>query len=131
MTKECHIEISGSQNGPVTAGAGRYHEKNGIRYVFFNGMAGEDEISGSVCFDEHRLKYTGHGEAEVQMEFITGTRTSAEYITRYGNIRTEFETISYSMTETEEKICLDIAYSVTIGDGEPDENRVIIKIDII
>ena len=129
MTKDCSIVISGIKNESPLYADGRFHMKDGRRYVFFEQKNDNSDTKCSLKFDEAGLQYSRHGDMDVELVLSEGQKTFAEYATPYGNFRAGFETRSYIFQETDDRIHLEAQYILELDGAGSDENTIFIDIE--
>ena len=128
MTKECSISIQGVEGSEKITAPGRYHEKDGRCYVFFEAQTEDGPEKCSLKFDEASLEYTRSGAIRTGIILKTGEKTFAEYSTPYGSFQARFHTGSIRLLREEGQICLDAEYMLSLNGSGEDPGRVAIEI---
>ena len=124
----CTVRIVGHRDAEDIESTARHHMKDGRHYVFFERMNEGEEEKFSLKFDEHRLEYTRRGLIKSTVILEAGEKTSARYITPYGEFEIGFFTTSYELRKEEGVIRLDAEYDMTLN-GEPHEpGKILIEV---
>lgn len=127
MTKEVLVAISGLQivdadedrdAQPIEIiNPGEYYLKNGKHYIIFDEvMEGfQGVIKNRIKIDEDYLELKKNGVSNVHMVFEKNKKNVTCYDTPYGSIMMGINANRFDLTETEEKISLDVDYTLDIN----------------
>ncbi len=123
MTKEVLISISGLQFSSDSEDAvemitvGNYYLKNEKHYVIY-----DEVMEGFSGITKNTIKFSGdtvdiikNGVTNVHMSFEVHKKNLTYYDTPFGNILIGINTNKIKVNETEDKIQLDIDYSLDIN----------------
>lgn len=118
----------GSEDRMEVVYPGRGYEKDGCEYLFYRETDGEDVTRVSVQLRRDCVKVSKKGAVTVQMTFIPGSLTQAEYRTRYGTFMAETATLRAETVRTAEGTRTDLEYLLTAGGGDPLQNRLTVTV---
>ena len=125
MTKEVLISMSGlqfssdSEDAVEVITVGNYYLKNEKHYVVY-----DEVMEGFSGITKNTIKFSGdtvdiikNGVTNVHMSFEVHKKDLTYYDTPFGNILIGINTNKIKVNETEDKIQLDIDYSLDINYG--------------
>lgn len=137
MTKEVWITIKGIQlSSPeeepvIMTAAGTYHLTNGKHYIHY-----EEDIEGSdvkskntIKISERRIILMKKGIQSAEMIFDLSEPDRAVYETPYGNLSFQTETRNILLNITEDKVEIQMEYSLYTEGEKLSDNRLNIKIE--
>lgn len=128
MTKECSISIQGAEEALRIESLGRYHEKDGRSYVFFEAVTEDGTEKCSLKFDDCSVEYVRKGAIRTGFVLKAGERTDARFETPYGSFSAAFHTGSLSVSRQEDRISLSAEYTLSLNGTGSDPGRVDIEI---
>ena len=134
MEKDITLKIVGTQvaddgtkDSQTTIQKGKYYKKNEKGYVFI-----EDEITSEnsrYVFNHRSIEILRNGDIGGKLIFETGREHKANYRTPYGRMDLIFKTGQYTLTETADNICIEIAYCIYNQNALLSENHTMIIIE--
>lgn len=136
MTREVFVTIKGIQldteEEPVIMTAqGTYHLTNGRHYIHYEeNIEGFDDISkNTIKISEDRIILMKKGAQTAQMIFDLKEADQAMYQTPFGSLSFRTETKSICISETEDKLDIQMEYSLYNEDIKLSDNRLLITVE--
>lgn len=123
MTKEVLVSISGMQFAMSEEGSdiqvvtlGEYYERNNSHFLLYEEVDEEGNTTKNIMkFRPDLLELTKKGAANVHMLFEEGKKNLTNYSTMFGDILIGVDTRKILLAETEEKITVDVEYTLDIN----------------
>ncbi len=127
MTKDVLVAISGLQIAdaaedqdaqPIEViNPGEYYQKNGKHYILFDEvMEGFDGvIKNRIKIDDNYLELKKNGVTNVHMIFEKNKKNITCYDTPYGSIMMGINANQFTLTESEQRLSLEVDYSLDIN----------------
>lgn len=123
MTKEVLVSISGMQFAMSEEGSdiqvvtlGEYYERNNSHFLLYEEVDEEGNTTKNIMkFRPDLLELTKKGAANVHMLFEEGKKNLTNYSTMFGDILIGVDTRKILLAETEEKITIDVEYTLDIN----------------
>lgn len=123
MTKEVLVSISGMQFAVSEEGSdiqvvtlGEYYERNNSHFLLYEEVDEEGNTTKNIMkFRPDLLELTKKGAANVHMLFEEGKKNLTNYSTMFGDILIGVDTRKILLSETEEKITIDVEYTLDIN----------------
>ena len=127
MTEEVLVRVTGIQTAagepqaaeePISiVTPGRFYTEDGNRYVSYEEVYEEAGMSAvnTVKLHPEVLEVNKSGAINVQMVFQESRKNMSMYGTPFGEIEMGISTTSYTMSETENKIDLDVKYALEMN----------------
>ncbi len=127
MTKDVLVAISGLQIADADAdkdaqpieviSPGEYYYKNGKHYILFDElMEGFDGVTKNrIKIDDDYLELKKNGVSNVHMVFEKNKKNVTCYETPFGNLMLGINANKFDLAETEQKISLDVEYTLDIN----------------
>ena len=121
MTKEVLLAITGMQfdmaeeeSNIQTITAAEYYNKNNSRYVIYEEADEESgqKTRGRIKFREDLLEVDKSGYVNVHMLFEENKKSLTNYATPFGNILIGIDTKKITLTESDNKIQIDVDYAL-------------------
>lgn len=121
MTKEVLLAITGMQfdmteeeSNIQTITAAEYYNKNNSRYVIYEEADEESgqKTRGRIKFREDLLEVDKSGFVNVHMLFEENKKSLTNYATPFGNILIGIDTKKITLTESNDKIKIDVDYAL-------------------
>ncbi len=121
MTKEVLLAITGMQfemteeTGTIqTITAAEYYNKNNSRYVIYEEADEEtgQKTRGRIKFREDLVEVDKSGYVNVHMLFEENKKSLTNYATPFGNILIGIDTKKITLTESNDKIQIDVDYAL-------------------
>ena len=121
MTKEVLLAITGmlfdmmEEEGNIqTITAAEYYNKNNSRYVIYEEADEESgqKTRGRIKFKEDLLEVDKSGFVNVHMLFEENKKSLTNYATPFGNILIGIDTKKITLTESNDKIQIDVDYAL-------------------
>lgn len=112
-------ELAGDESITTTA-TGKVYLKNGSRYILYE-TTDENEAGVTV---KYLLKLTGNtlemtknlmGQ-KTKIVYTPGNVTESDYNSPFGTLNLSFDTTSFFITETDEKLELELKYKILMGE---------------
>ena len=124
MTKDVLIKISGMQTtlSPeaekievITSGS--YYKRNNKHYLLYDEIVeNEGEVVKNIAkFNNEEFHISKSGYTNVNMSFEENKRNITNYITPFGSLLVGVDASRISVEESEEKIRVDIDYSLDVN----------------
>ena len=136
MKKEVLVSISGLQyeidkeEAVEVISAGKYYNRNGKHYVLYEEVL-EDFAGTTSCtieISDKKLDIIKRGLNNVHMIFEENTKNTTFYHTPYGDLMVGIYTTLIKLKEEEDKIVVDIEYSLDINYAQVSDCQIQIKI---
>lgn len=123
MTKEVLVSITGMQFAMSEEGSdiqvvtlGEYYERNNSHFLLYEEVDEEGNTTKNIMkFRPDLLELTKKGAANVHMLFEEGKKNLTNYSTMFGDILIGIDTRKILLAETEEKITIDVEYTLDIN----------------
>lgn len=123
MTKEVLVSITGMQFAMSDEGSdiqvvtlGEYYERNNSHFLLYEEVDEEGNTTKNIMkFRPDLLELTKKGAANVHMLFEEGKKNLTNYSTMFGDILIGIDTRKILLAETEEKITIDVEYTLDIN----------------
>lgn len=135
MTKEVDIRIKGQQLGEeedpvIMTASGTYHLTNGNHYIHYvEEVEGSDDISkNTIKISSKRVILLKKGVQNSQMIFDLQEEDQAIYQTSYGRLTMETDTRMIKLQETQDRIEVQMEYSLFADGSKLSDNRLSIVI---
>lgn len=136
MKKEVLVSISGLQyeidkdEAVEVISAGKYYKRNGKHYVLYEELL--EDVSGitscTIEISEKKLDIIKRGLNNVHMIFEENSKNTTFYHTPYGDLMVGIYTTLMKLKEEEDKIVVDIEYSLDINYTQVSDCQIQIKI---
>ncbi len=123
MTKNCRIRIEGADE-EILLSEGRFHEKDGRCYVFFEVQTENGSEKCSLKYDTDSLEYNRKGAMSVSVSLKSGQKTQLSCTTPYGGFTGELQTKQLLITEEPETIRIHAEYLRSLDGGEAESCRI-------
>ena len=136
MKKEVLVSISGLQyeidkeEAVEVISAGKYYNRNGKHYVLYEEVL-EDFAGTTSCtieISDKKLDIIKRGLNNVHMIFEENTKNTTFYHTPYGDLLVGIYTTLIRVKEEEDKMVVDIEYSLDINYTQVSDCQIQIKI---
>ena len=125
MEKEVIVKVIGSgelSDGDqvVTEARGRYYEKDGKTYIFYD-LPDENDHSVVV---KHKVLLAGNsmkitktsGDTKSEIHYLPGRKTSSAYATPYGVLDLTFHTKRFDTTKSDGCLIVELVYDILMGE---------------
>lgn len=136
MKKEVLVSISGLQyeiekdEAVEVISVGKYYKRNGKHYVLYEEIL-EDAVGTTNCtieISDKKLDIIKRGTNNVHMVFEENTKNTTFYHTPYGDLLVGIYTTLMKVKEEEDKLTVDIEYSLDINYTQVSDCQIQIKI---
>lgn len=135
MRTEVLVTVSGlqmTQDGDDTVEvttAGRYFERDGRRYLFYDEIDGSDgEVTrNTVEIAPHRVEVRKRGAVRAQMRFEENRKLSSFYGTPFGQLELGIHTKKITLRESEGLLELELEYRLEINNEHVSSSRILIR----
>ena len=140
MNKRVFIKIKGlhSANSPDEDSVeviypGNYYKRDGKHFIKYEEpVEGSEEINSNLLkVSSDEVEIINRGQAAYQMTFTKGRKNMTYYSTPFGGINMGVDTYSLEVTESENKIIVDIRYGLEINLDYISQCRVGIEIESV
>lgn len=124
MTKDVLVSIRGLQfEGEIdsdkieTITKGEYYKKNDGHYIIYDeATEGFEQTTKSIIHIKgHELNITKRGLVNVHMIFEENKKNMTNYSTPYGDILIGIDARKVALTESEERMIVDVDYSLEVN----------------
>jgi len=124
MTKDVLITVSGMQFGQDMDGdpveiitGGTYYKRNNKHYLLYDELLddGNGVNKNRIKFDDKMFTLTKSGIANTNMVFELNKKNLTNYITPFGALMIGVDAERINVTETEEKITVEIEYALDVN----------------
>lgn len=140
MNKRVWLKIKGLHNAETAEEdtveviyPGIYHKRDGKHFIKYEEhVEGSEEINNNLIkISSDEVEIINRGQAAYQMTFTRGRKNMTYYATPFGGINMGVDTYSLDLTETEDKILIDIRYGLEINLDYISQCRVGIEIESV
>jgi uncharacterized beta-barrel protein YwiB (DUF1934 family) len=107
---------------------GEMAESSDRRYLSYQRVCEDGEISCMISFDRRSLSMTQKGALNSRLELFPGKQTQNIYSTPMGDLNLPIFTRNYNVMETAEGIKLQLEYDIITG-GDPIRTSMDIEIE--
>ena len=137
MTKDVFVSVEGmhfsqqAEPGKVEIiNAGSYYKKNDYHYVLYDeAMEGFDQVTRNMIkFRDGEVLLHKKGVINADMLFEENKTNSSCYMTPFGEIMMNINTTAVDILEREDKIILDVGYTLEVGYEELAQCRIHIRV---
>lgn len=124
MTKEVLLSIRGLQfEGDMdgeqieTITSANYYKRKDQHFIIYEEMMEgfEEPTKGMIRFSEREMSITKRGLVNMNMLFEEKKKNMTNYKTPYGNILIGIDTEKVAVSEQEEKIAVEVSYSMEVN----------------
>ena len=108
------FDVSEETGNIQTITAAEYYDKNNSRYVIYEEADEESgqKTRGRIKFKENLLEVDKSGYVNVHMLFEENKKSLTNYATPFGNILIGIDTKKITLTESDDKIQIDVDYAL-------------------
>ena len=124
MEKEVSVKVIGygdltDSDKVVTAALGRFYEKDGKSYVFYE-LPDENNpkviVKHKLLLGANSLELTKTSQGiKSEVKYIPGKTTSSKYATPYGILDLDFKTKKLGIENNEETLIIELSYDIMMG----------------
>lgn len=117
MNSNICISVQGIQNtgdgleSILTKATGAYYFKNGFHVINYRELDEQGTATDNILFlSEKEMRLNKSGSMAGRFQFLEGEKTLAEYLTPFGKMDFEVETVSYQLSVQTETIKAKLSY---------------------
>lgn len=140
MNKRVWIKIKGLHNANEPEEdtveviyPGNYYKRDGKHFIKYEEpVEGSEEINNNLLkISANEVEIINKGQSAYQLTFTNGRKNMTYYSTPFGGINMGVDTYSLDITETEDRIHVDIRYGLEINLDYISQCRVSIEIESV